>query len=138
MKKVIKITESELMELVRKVILEQDETEGNPDSVVEFLVSLYRDNGLEMPKEIKRRMSEAAVINAIITKMDKFPPTDDYDEFEYADIILGGLVYNLFPNVSEDLFYEIKDFILDEYEYIILDHHREIVGPRGLLKKGIY
>lgn len=118
------------MELVRKVILEQDETEGNPDSVVEFLVSLYRDNGLEMPKEIKRRMSEAAVINAIITKMDKFPPTDDYDEFEYADIILGGLVYNLFPNVSEDLFYEIKDFILDEYEYIILDHHREIVGPQ--------
>jgi len=130
MKKVIKITESELMELVRKVILEQDETEGNPDSVVEFLVSLYRDNGLEMPKEIKRRMSEAAVINAIITKMDKFPPTDDYDEFEYADNILGGLVYNLFPNVSEDLFYEIKDFILDEYEYIILDHHREIVGPQ--------
>lgn len=110
--------------LYRNKITNTSNSEKNPDDkFYKLLIGLYSKNGQTVPINIRRRMSNYSVIDAINKTMVENPPNEFYDEFEYADNILYWTAEIYYPYLDEiDSMDEIIDFMKEEYSDIIFDN----------------
>lgn len=121
MQKVVRLTESDLVRIIKRVISEDEE---NPeDNFYKLLVGFYSKNSKPIPINVRRRMSNFSVIESINQTMMENPPNNYIDEFGYADDILNSTIEIYFPYMDEiDDRYDIIDFMKQEYADIIFDN----------------
>lgn len=119
--KIIRLTESDLVHIVKRVISEDEE---NPeDDFYKLLVGFYSKNGKPIPMNVRRRMSSFSVIESINQTMMENPPNHYTDEFNYADDILNSTIEIYFPYIDDiDDRDDIIEFMKQEYADIIFDN----------------
>lgn len=113
MKKVIRMTESDLVRIVKRLINEQPFYENN------------------IPNDIRRR---ATIINQVFEDtIDsiEIDPNDYSDEFEYADNMIRYTIIEL-SRITNDDYYDVNghnvvDYIKERYGDILLDKYRSEV-----------
>jgi hypothetical protein len=105
MKKIIKLNESQLINLISEI---------------------YKQN------RIRRRLSdnftEENVIERIEKEMGETDPNDYWDEFEYASNIISWVVDYFYPNNDDDpryddIYEDIHTFMKEEYGSMIFDFY---------------
>ena len=113
MKKVIRITESDLVRIVKRLINEQPSDDN------------------DIPKDIRRRLP---IITQVFDETVDSPdndPNDFSDEFEYADNIISYVITKLI-RITNDKYFEInesniRDYLKETYGEFLLDKYRSEV-----------
>ena len=100
MRKIIKLTESDLTKIVTKIIKEQEMGD----------ISLY----------LRRRLGTRSEILGKMVDDPNSDPLNFSDEFEYADNILSWTI--------QDLIREFNDGVIEEKEDEVMDYLKEIYG----------
>jgi hypothetical protein len=109
MKKVIRITESDLVRIVKRLINEQPSDDN------------------DIPKDIRRRLP---IITQVFTETFYSPdndPNDFSDEFEYADNIISYAITKLI-RITNDKYFEInesniRDYLKETYGEFLLEKY---------------
>jgi hypothetical protein len=114
MKKVVRLTESDLTRIVKRVIKEQE------------------DDNYEIPSRLRRRiLNMEEKLEEVMDDPDN-DPSDFSDEFEYTDNIIEYMIQELLGETEdsyiEDNENEISDFIKETYGEYIMDRYRSEVG----------
>ena len=109
MKKVIRITESDLVRIVKRLINEQPSDDN------------------DIPKDIRRRLP---IITQVFDETVDSPdndPNDFSDEFEYADNIISYVITKLI-RITNDKYFEINeeniiDYLKETYGEFLLEKY---------------
>jgi hypothetical protein len=109
MKKVIKLNESQLINLISEI---------------------YKQNRIR--RRLGDNFTEENVIQRIEQEMGETDPNDYYDEFEYASNILDWVIDYFYPSdnndpMYNDIFNDIYNFMKDEYGDMIFDFYDDNV-----------
>jgi len=102
------------------------------DKLVDIIVKLSKKYNIEIPLNIRRKLSEPTFIKFINDAIQETPPQQyaslrpDKDEFDYADYILQVVIvenYNDFVNLwtNTDAYDEFYDYIRDNFGDRILE-----------------
>jgi len=115
MKKVIRLNESQLEDLIKEIYKRTD-----------------------VRRRLPANFTEENVIERIEKEMWETDPNDYYDEYEYASNIIS-LVVDYFYEYSEDpaydkIYNDIHDFMKDEYSSTIFEFYEDNVGPDDVFK----
>ena len=105
MKKVIKLNESQLINLINEI---------------------YKQNRIR--RRLGDNFTEENVIERIEKEMGETDPNDYWDEFEYASNIISWVVDYFYPSDDEDPMYDdiyedIHTFMKEEYGTMIFDFY---------------
>jgi hypothetical protein len=109
------------------------------DKLVDIIVRLSKKYNIEIPLNIKRKLSEPTFIKFINDAIQETPPQQyaslrpDKDEFDYADYILQVVIvenYNDFVNLwtNTDAYDEFYDYIRDNFGDRILEAWIDEIG----------
>jgi hypothetical protein len=106
MKKIVRLTESDLVRLVKKVI-----------------------NETEIPMFIRRRINDENFRFFLNKHMEENDPNNFSDEFVYADYILQLTIDDVMPDFDfdSDEGIDVEIFIREFYSDEIFDHYRDNV-----------
>lgn len=98
MKKVIRLTESDLNRLVKKVIKEDDD-----------------ESELQLKRGIKRRINNNEILDLISQAKEETDEDDFSDYFEYLENVIYWVVQELqsLYGDTDDFFYDYEDEITD-------------------------
>jgi len=106
------------------------------DKLTDIVNKLSKKYNIEIPLNIRRRLSDSTLVSQISKEIDLMSP-DEFDEpYDYADNILEKVInnnYSYFMNsLSDDQYYEMYDefleYIKDNFADIILDYWADVRG----------
>ena len=99
------------------------------DPFFKFIVNLYYEMGVEIPQNIRRRMSSVSVSEVLQKIMKENPPLEPDEEFYYAEDIMERLVHQFIPQWDYDThtssYYELLDYLKDNYGEEVFDYYRD-------------
>lgn len=102
MKKIVRLSENDLTNIVRRVVAEQERED----------VSLF----------IRRRLEKISEILGAVVDEPNSDPMNFSDEFEYADNILSWTIQTMRGVFGNDVIDEMEDEIMDNLKEIYSDH----------------
>lgn len=102
MKKIVRLSENDLTNIVRRVVAEQERED----------VSLF----------IRRRLEKISEILGAVVDDPNSDPMNFSDEFEYADNILSWTIQTMRGVFGNDVIDEMEDEIMDNLKEIYSDH----------------
>lgn len=102
MKKIVRLSENDLTNIVRRVVAEQERED----------VSLF----------IRRRLEKISEILGTVVDDPNSDPMNFSDEFEYADNILSWTIQTMRGVFGNDVIDEMEDEIMDNLKEIYSDH----------------
>lgn len=102
MKKIVRLSENDLTNIVRRVVAEQERED----------VSLF----------IRRRLEKISEILGAVVDDPNSDPMNFSDEFEYADNILSWTIQTMRGVFGNDMIDEMEDDIMDNLKEIYSDH----------------
>ena len=102
MKKIVRLSENDLTNIVRRVVAEQERED----------VSLF----------IRRRLEKISEILGTVVDEPNSDPMNFSDEFEYADNILSWTIQTMRGVFGNDVIDEMEDEIMDNLKEIYSDH----------------
>ena len=102
MKKIVRLSENDLTNIVRRVVAEQEREN----------VSLF----------IRRRLEKISEILGAVVDDPNSDPMNFSDEFEYADNILSWTIQTMRGVFGNDVIDEMEDEIMDNLKEIYSDH----------------
>ena len=102
MKKIVRLSENDLTNIVRRVVVEQERED----------VSLF----------IRRRLEKISEILGAVVDEPNSDPMNFSDEFEYADNILSWTIQTMRGVFGNDVIDEMEDEIMDNLKEIYSDH----------------
>lgn len=103
--------------------------EEHTDPFFKFIVNLYNEIGVEIPQNVRRRMTSVSVSEVLQKIMMENPPIEPDEEFYYAEDILTKLVNQFIPKYDYDnhteAFYESLDYLKKNYGEEVFDYYRD-------------
>jgi len=99
------------------------------DPFFKFIVNLYNEMEVEIPQNVRRRMSSVSVSEVLQKIMMENPPLEPDEEFSYAEDIMKRLVHQFIPqwdyDTHTDAYYELLDYLKDNYGEEVFDYYRD-------------
>jgi hypothetical protein len=99
------------------------------DPFFKFIVNLYNEMEVEIPQNVRRRMSSVSVSEVLQKIMMENPPLEPDEEFYYAEDIMKRLVHQFIPqwdyDTHTDAYYELLDYLKDNYGEEVFDYYRD-------------
>ena len=99
------------------------------DPFFKFIVNLYNEIEVEIPQNVRRRMSSVSVSEVLQKIMMENPPLEPDEEFYYAEDIMKRLVHQFIPqwdyDTHTDAYYELLDYLKDNYGEEVFDYYRD-------------